>query len=63
MRWRQSILCILYHPLPNAGAAAYALGKTGGVPDNLIQYALEWAQRNYAKRFKQDPEQWAFSQR
>ena len=46
--------------LPNAGAAAYALGKRGGVPNDLIQYALEWEQRNYAKRFKRDPEQWMY---
>ena len=48
------------HPLPNAGAAAYALGKRGGVPDDLIQYALEWEQHNYAKRFKRDREQWVY---
>ena len=44
------------HLLPNAGAPAYALGKRGAVPDDLIQYALEWEERNYAKRFKQDSE-------
>ena len=43
----------------HAVAAAYALGKRGGVPDDLIQYALEWEQRNYANRFKRDPEQWS----
>ena len=54
-----NVSCVINwnHPLPNAGAAAYALGKRGGVHDNLIQYALEWEERNYAKRFKRDPEQ------
>ena len=34
--------------------AAFALGKARGVPDDSIQYALEWEPRNYAKRFKRD---------
>ena len=48
------------HPFPNAGAAAYALGKRGAVPDDLIQYALEWEEPYYAKRLKRDPEQWVY---
>ena len=49
------------HPLPDAAAAAYALGKKGGgvVPKDLIQYALEWDRGNYAERFEREPaEQW-----
>ena len=49
------------HPLPNAGAAAFALGKGRGVPDDSIQYALEYGGRINAKRFKRDPEQWVWT--
>ena len=51
------------HPLPNAGAAAFALGKGRGVPDDLIQYALEYGGPINAKRFKRDPEQWVYDPR
>ena len=60
-----NVSCVINwnHPLPNAGAAAYALGKRRGVPNDLIQYALEWEQRNYAKRFERDPEEWVYDPR
>ena len=49
------------HLLPNAGAAAFALGKGRGVPDDSIQYALEYGGPINAKRFKRDPEQWVWT--
>ena len=57
-----NVFCVIKwnHPLPNAGAAAFALGKGRGVPDDLIRCTLEWEQRNYAKRFERDPEQWVY---